>query len=207
MSTHRHVYTHSPVVPAGIPLQLRASCWQPEVIIAVCLPNMPGSKTNTHTHTFRRCFCITGKHGALYFSYSSSRPRPPSFLLYSAAWAALHSPSTHTSMSSPQPPYLATHRLKWHRCVSDQLVGQLSQHISQLICQSEASLLAFPLDGQPVSQSNRQLVIEAACQSDMQTGSCRTFATAALCHHFLLCLLNKLAISRESLLWDTDFNS
>lgn len=76
--------------------------------------------------------------------------------------------------------------------VSDQLVGQSSQHISQLICRSEVSLLAFQLDGQPVTQSNRQLVIEVACQSDMQTVSCMTFTAAALCHHFLLWLLKKL---------------
>ncbi len=45
-----YTHTYTPLVPANISLRLTVSCWQPEVIIAVCLHRMPESK-QTHRNS------------------------------------------------------------------------------------------------------------------------------------------------------------
>lgn len=159
-----HPHTNSSLVPAGIPLQLAVSCWQPEVIIAVCLPRMPGSQTKTHKIqefflSQWKAWCSLTLHLLVFFFpavFSSICSTALAFYLRininfpTTCWG--HPPTEVTSANQ--------------LCVSDRLVGQSSQHISQLNCRS--CVLALYWCSQPVNRSNWQNVIQLPRQSDRQ---------------------------------------
>lgn len=202
--THTHLHMHACKSKLRstrtVHTQYSSACWHfattRSVMLAArgyysCLPAQDAWVQDKHTQIQEVCLHHRKTWCSLFLWLQLSTSSSSSSFSLAVFSSMTRTASTHTSPSSSSWTCLSGHPQTDMtpanlQSVSDQLVGQSSQHISQLICESDASLLAFQLDGQPVNQSSRQLVIEAALQSDMQTVSCMTCTNAALCHHFLL---------------------